>query len=203
MTELEAETSELMGRVAQALDMLGEQTSWLDYRLYLYRMYGFHIAAERALAAAPELSTVIADADLRNNKVALVAHDLVALGISRRDLQQLPRMAVPAMRDLAEAVGWMYVVERATLDAREIGRHLRKRLPLELQTARAYVSCYGDEVETRWRELGDGIEQFAVTPAVTARVAAAANDCLFRLLRWLRPTSARELPRSAAPALAE
>lgn len=190
MAWLEAETSESMERVAQELDMLGEQTSWLDYRLYLFRMYGFHIAAERALAAASRLSTVIGDADLRNNKVALVAHDLVALGVSRRDLQQLPRMSVPPMRELADAVGWMYVVERATLDARQIGRHLRARLPLELGTACAYVSCYGDEVDTRWRELGEGIEQFAAAPAIAERVAAAANDCLLRLLRWVGPTSA-------------
>lgn len=197
MTWLEAETSKLVGRVAEELDMLGDQTSWLDYRLYLFRMYGFHIAAERALAAAGKLTTVIADADLRNNKVALVAHDLVALGVSRRDLQRLPRMTVPPLGELADAVGWMYVVERATLDARQIGRHLRKRLPLELQTACAYVSCYGDEVDTRWRELGEGIEQFASTPQLAERVAAAANDCLLRLVRWVRPTSSREPSRTA------
>lgn len=202
MDWLEAQTHELVGRVADELDLLGNQVSWLDYRLYLFRMYGFHVAVERALGACSAMSRVLGDSELRNNKVALLAHDLVALGVERRDLQRLPRMSVPALREVAEALGWMYVVERQTLAAREILGHLAKRIPTEMEIACAYLGCYGAEVQTRWRELGAAIEAYATTPALANAIATAANDCLLRLHRWVRPSS-RESAARIEPAVVD
>src|SRR5262249_52275004 len=72
-------------------ELLAGRVSWLDYRLYLVRMYGFHAPIEHALAGFRPLATVVADATLRNHKTALIAHDLIALGADRRDLLQAPR----------------------------------------------------------------------------------------------------------------
>lgn len=194
-------------------ELLAGRVSWLDYRLYLARMYGFHVAVERALTAFRPLTAILVDAGLRNHKAALLAHDLVALGAERRDLARLPRMAFAAPLALPEALGWTYV-ERATLRGGLLARRLARRLPAEIQRASAYLRCYGDEVEARWRELGDAIDAFALgrTPAPAApsagsrgaeparspgepagtereceRVIGAARDGLRRLHRWLGP----------------
>lgn len=187
MVRLRAETTELHRCVESELDLLDGRTSWLDYRLFLFRMYGFHLPVERALAATPRLATVIGDAALRNNKVPLLAHDLVALGVERRDLHQLPQIAVPALDDPSDALGWMYVVEHATLDNKTLLNHLAARLPLEIESASAYLACYGDEVAVRWREFGAALDSFAARGGDCDRVISSASECFCRLHRWLRP----------------
>jgi heme oxygenase len=194
MTRLRAETAELEHRVEAELDLFGPRTSWLDYRLYLFRMYGFHGPVERALSATPGLADVISDASLRNHKLALLAHDLVSLGVDRRDLAELPRITTPTLHDLAEALGWMYVVEAATLRSRELARHLAAQLPLEIESASAFLACYGDEVEARWSAFGAAVELHTGREGNGERVLEGALDCLGRLHRWLRPTSAHARP---------
>src|SRR6187402_1683463 len=117
MARLRAETGMLQRRVERELAGFGDAASWLDYRLYLCRMYGFLVPIEAALGETPGLAEAVPDAGVRNHKVALLAHDLLSLGVEQRHLGQIPRIAVPPLGELPEALGWMYVVESATLDA--------------------------------------------------------------------------------------
>jgi heme oxygenase len=195
-------------------ELLAGRVSQLDYRLYLMRMYGVHAAVERALTACRPLTSVVADAALRNHKAALLAHDLVALGMSRLDLPQLPRMALPGPLALSDALGWTYVIEGATLRGKHLARRLARYLPGEIERASAYLGCYGDDAASRWRELGEAFDGFALgrppvrparAPAPGAaqrtgepgevadaeraceRVIDAARDGLDRLRGWLGP----------------
>ena len=193
-------------------ELLVGRVSWLDYRLYLVRMYGFHAPIEHALSAFRPLAQVVTDAGLRNHKAALLAHDLVALGADRRDLLAAPRIAFAAPRTLPEALGWTYVVESMTLRNKLVAQRLARHLPAEIQRASAYLRCYGDEAPTRWRELGSALDGFAPAPSADAacgcpaapargglpaepayaelmreRVVDAARDGLLQLRRWLGP----------------
>lgn len=187
-------TSTLSARLREATagirddrEILAGRVSWLDYRLYLVRMYGFYTAIERALTASPDLVTVIADAPLRNHKAALVAHDLVALGVDRSELMQLPRMAFAASLPLPEALGWTYVVESVALGGRQIVRHLARQLPDEIQVASAYLRCYGDVAQERWRELGVALDACEDADREADRVIEAARDGFLRLHAWVKP----------------
>lgn len=189
MARVRAETALLHRRVEHDLDLFGHGTSWLDYRLYLFRMYGFHVPVEAMLGGVAGLAGVVADVALRNNKVPLLAHDLVALGVDRRDLAQLPRITLAACADVGEALGWMYVVEAATVDGKRVAEHLAPRLPLEIETASAYLRCYGDDAHRRWAAFGDAVDRYgAADPRHADRVVAAATEAYGRLHRWLRPT---------------
>lgn len=187
MVRLGRETGSLQRRIEHELELFGAGASWLDYRMYLVRMFGFHAPVERALGAVPDLEDVVVDAGLRNNKVALLAHDLVSLGVDRRDLVAMPRMVVPALDDLPEALGWMYVLEASTLDSRDLSRHLAQHLPAELASASAYLGCYGAEVHARWADFGEALDDYAMESGHGDRIVAAATECLVRLHRWLRP----------------
>ncbi|HEX3760065.1 MAG TPA: biliverdin-producing heme oxygenase [Kofleriaceae bacterium] len=181
--------------------LLTGRASWLDYRLYLVRLYGFHATVEVALTAFRPLATVIADAGLRNHKAALLAHDLVALGLDRRELADVPRMRVAVPAALPEALGWSYVAESTTLRGKLLARRLARHLPDEIQRASAYLGCYGDEAATRWRELGDALDTFgrgraghatlpdelASADRACAQVVDAARDGMIQLRRWLGP----------------
>jgi len=207
LQELVSRTPTLMARLnaatAPLLDhgVLAGRASWLDYRLYLVRLYGFHATVEAALTAFRPLTTVVPDAGLRNHKAALLAHDLVALGIERRDLAQVPRMRVAVPAALPEALGWIYVAESPTLRNKLLARRLARHLPEEIQRASAYLGCYGDEAPTRWRELGDALDAFgrgradraalpddlASADRACTRVIDAARDGMIQLHRWLGP----------------
>jgi heme oxygenase len=223
LPELVSRTPTLMARLHAATAALQDhglfagRVSWLDYRVYLLRLYGFHATVEAALTAFRPLAGVIADAGLRNHKAALLAHDLVALGVDRRDLAHAPRMRFAAPRALPEALGWTYAVESATPRGKLVARRLARHLPDEIQRASAYLGCYGDEAPTRWRELGEALDAFGLgrTAAAGARargepaarradlaalpdelacadracaqVIDTARDALIQLRRWVGP----------------
>ena len=187
MPTLMAQLRDATAMVHEERELLAGRVSWLDYRLYLVRMYGFHAAVERALVASPLLATVVVDAGLRNHKTALLAADLVALGVQRRDLAQIPRMAFPGTLALHEALGWTYVVESATLGGKQLARHLARQLPAEIQSGSAYLGCYGDEAPERWRQLGVALEDFAAAERSGDRMVAAARDGFVQLRAWVRP----------------
>ncbi|HEU4730393.1 MAG TPA: biliverdin-producing heme oxygenase, partial [Kofleriaceae bacterium] len=132
-----AQLRDATSAVREDRELLAGRVTWLDYRMYLLRMYGLYAAVERALAGSPQLATVVPDAGLRNHKAALIAADLVALGVQRRDLAQVPRMPFAGALALPEALGWTYVVESATLAGRQHLRHLARHLPAEIQSASA------------------------------------------------------------------
>jgi heme oxygenase len=184
-------TSQLRDATATLRDdreLLAGRVTGQDYRTYLLRMYGFHANVERALKSCRPLAGVIADAPLRNHKSALIAHDLVALGVDRADLIAAPRMGFPGALALAEALGWTYAVEAIALGGKQLARHLARHLPAEVSRASAYLGCYGSEAQERWRELGEAIDSFEHAVRDSDRVVRAARDGFLQLRAWVRPS---------------
>jgi heme oxygenase len=190
----------LQDRIERELAAFGGSASWLDYRLYLCRMYGFLLPVERALADSPDLAQVIEDAGTRNTKAALLAHDLASLGVDRGHLGQIPRIAAPLLDEMPEALGWMYVVESSTLDGEALARQLSPRLLSELDGASAYLHCYGREVHARWRDFTAALDGYVDRADVGAcdRIVLAATDGLIRLHRWLAAFSSSALAQVRA-----
>src|SRR5688572_13066062 len=159
------------------------QVTAADYRTYLSRVYGFLVPLEAALAMAPGLDEVI-DPRARA-KSALVVHDLLALGMSMNEVNELPQcMTISTFRGPAAALGWMYVIERPLLASAVIRGHLSTYLRAEMAYASAYLSCYAGQVGTLWRELGHAMDRVAYTPAVADRIVMSAHDAFRMLKRW-------------------
>jgi heme oxygenase len=194
MPALMAQLRDTTAALRDDRELLAGRVSGLDYRAYLLQMYGFHAVVERALKASRPLAAVVADAPLRNHKAALLAHDLVALGVDRGDLVHAPRMAFPGALALPEALGWTYVVEAIAHGGKQLARHLTRQLPAELSRASAYFGCYGGEAAERWRELGVAIDGFEHAARDGERVVAAARDGFLQLRAWFRPV---RQPRSS------
>lgn len=186
-------TFTLMARLRDATaavrdrEILLGRVSWLDYRLYLLRMYGFHAAIEPALASSRQLAAVVPDATLRNHKAALLAHDLIALGVEPRELAQLPRMPFVESLAFPEALGWTYVVENMTLGGRQLAHHLTRQLPTEIRSASAYLRCYGDEAPERWQAFGAALDRCEQAACEEDRVVVAARHGFLQLRAWVRP----------------
>ncbi len=158
-------------------------TTAADYRTYLARLYGLLEPYEAALATTPGIDAVI-DVAVRS-KAAFVAQDLMMLGMTRREVEQLPRcLGVPTFRGSGAALGWMYVMERPLLASAVIRRHLATRLPKEMASASAYLACYAGRVGTMWRELGEAMDRVASSPAIGDRIVHAAGEAFRTLHRW-------------------
>jgi heme oxygenase len=155
-----------------------------DYRTYLGRIYGFLVPLEASLASAPGLDEVI-DVRLRA-KSALVVHDLLALGMSMAEVNDLPQcLSIPTFRGPAAALGWMYVVERPLLASAVLRGHLASYLGAEMVLASTYLSCYAGQVGAMWRDLGLAMDRVASTPAIADRIVMSAHEA-FRALHRFR-----------------
>jgi heme oxygenase len=156
-----------------------------DYKTYLSRVYGFLVPLEASLATAPGLEEVI---DVRARaKAALVVHDLMALGMTMDEVNQLPQcQAVPAFAAPANALGWLYVIERPLLASAVLRGHLATFLRAEMAYAASYLSCYAGQVGTMWRELGEAMDCIATTKPLADRIVTAAHDGFRALNRYRR-----------------
>ncbi|HEY4242318.1 MAG TPA: biliverdin-producing heme oxygenase [Kofleriaceae bacterium] len=156
-----------------------------DYLLYLVRQYGFEAPLESVLSLTPGLELLVSLKE--RAKAGFIAADLLALGLRPQEVAELPMcMQLPSFRGAAEALGWMYVVERATLAHNVLRHHLETRIPRELPSAHSYLSCYQSVVGTRWRQFGQALDAIARTTAIADRMIEASHDAFRCQRRWMR-----------------
>jgi heme oxygenase len=166
------------------------------YLLFLMRVYGFEAPLEAALAMTPKLEGLV---DVRARcRSGFLAQDMLSMSLRPSDVTDLPLcLSIPQFRSPAEAMGWLYVMERTTLAHNVIRRHLMTRLPLEMEIASSYLASYDGMVGRRWQELGAALDQIAAHPAVADRVVYAAGEA-FRCRRmWSQHDAAAGQARSA------
>jgi heme oxygenase len=166
------------------LDLMINDATRAGYMAQLRKTYGFEAPLEAALAYTPELSGVL---DLRPRaRVGLIAQDLLALGLLPGDVAQLPQyLEITPFRSTAEALGWLYVAERATLLHAYVQQHLLARFP-DLAPATAYLRAYEGHVGLRWHELGCVLDDVARDDAIATQVVDAAHDAFAHQRCWQR-----------------
>ena len=118
------------------------------------------------------------------------------MGMRPAAVARLPLcLAVPQFRGTAEALGWMYIIERSALAHAVIRRHLLTRLP-EVAHASAYLQSGGGLLGARWRKFGVVLDDVVMHPAIADRIVAAANDAFRGHRRWMLQ-DARGIPKRA------
>jgi heme oxygenase (biliverdin-IX-beta and delta-forming) len=167
------------------LELVRPDVRRLDYMHLLVRMYGFEAALEGACAYTPRLHGLL---DLRvRTRSGLIVRDLLALGLAHGDLSRLAHCpALTTFHDAPEAIGWMYVTERATLLHDGVRRNLLARLP-GVADACAYFSASTGSVGERWNELGIAVDR--ISPQGD-RIVAAAHEAFACLRGWLSRSEA-------------
>jgi heme oxygenase len=161
------------------------ETTPRHYLRYLVRQYGFEAPLESTLAMTPNVELMI---DLKERmKAGYIAQDLMALGLRAAQVAELPQcLSIPQFRGAAEALGWMYVIERTTLAHSVLRRHLLTRLPREMRNASNYLSCYTGVVGTRWRKFGATLDDVAHQRMIADRIVQAAHDAFRAQRRWIQ-----------------
>lgn len=163
------------------LELMTAEASRVRYIDHLVATYGFEAPVEAAFALTPHLSEVI---PLRPRaRSGFIVEDLLALGITASKLARMPQCRdILPFRDAAEGLGWMYVLERATL-LHEVARvHIAARLPGV--TAWSYFSAYQGGARLKWQELGAALDAYAITEGSAEHIVAAARTAFKRHHDW-------------------
>jgi heme oxygenase len=175
----------------------GTDTTREDYVHQLTMTYGFETPFEAACAYTPGLSQLI---DLRGrSRSSLIAQDLLMLGQAAEDVRAIRCAELAPFQDAAEALAWLYVVERPTLLYAEVHEELTSRF-VDLLRATSYLRAYEGTVSKRWSELGIALDQLCVSDKVCRRVLEAARGAFGALVDWQR-ASGRASQRRLKPAL--
>ncbi|MCU0426479.1 MAG: biliverdin-producing heme oxygenase [Candidatus Kapabacteria bacterium] len=165
--------------------MMDGTLSQEDYRLFLQKFYGFHVPLEQVLSGFPWDSVGINFDERR--KVALLSHDLKALGLSDADIVALPLAeTLPAMNTLEEAMGVMYVMEGSTLGGQIQSRQVQKMFGFDAENGAAYFSSYGANVGAMWKACCEAIVKVADDNLAKEDVIIASAQRTFAALEeWL------------------
>ncbi len=164
------------------LSLLGADATRWDYVRQLLSTYGFEAPLEAALAYTPGLKRLL---DLRERtRAGLIAQDLLALGMTASELAQLPQcFPIAPFSGPIEALGWLYVTERATLLHDSIRRAIAARIP-DTSRACAYLAAYDGLTNARWQELGHVLDRAAPTSRALGDLVNAASAGFRCLLAW-------------------
>jgi len=134
--------------------------------------YGFELPFELACSHTPDLAQAI---DLRGrSRSTLITQDLLALGCSMCEVKAIRYCELAPFQDAAEALAWMYVVERPTLVHGKIREELRSRF-VDLSRVTTYLSAFEGNASKRRMELGIALDRLCVSDRVYKRVVQAAR----------------------------
>ena len=179
LARLDVETRAYHGGADSVWRSLMEGTATpATYMHQLSRVYGFEAPLEAALAYTPNLASVI---DVRSRvRSGLIAKDLLALGISAGKIAALPQCMIAPFASVAEALGWMYVVERSASLHGAVRRYLIARFP-RLEGATTYLASSS---EARWSAFVDALEPYVQTRPLQQQVVTGARDAFRCALDW-------------------
>ncbi len=165
---------------ADRLEPLRFTATLTSYSSYLTQIYGFEAPIESAFLGTSELGQL---ADLRwRSQVRLLRSDLAALGIV--DPTKLPTTLIPRFATLADAFGWMYVVEQSAVAHGQLHRHFSRWLPHPLVAAGCYLVGGERGVQKRLNELGVVLDSYATKPEIATKIVDAARIAFRRQRLW-------------------
>ncbi|HEX8112439.1 MAG TPA: biliverdin-producing heme oxygenase [Kofleriaceae bacterium] len=152
-----------------------------DYRRQLVVTYGFESPVELACVHTPGLAHAI---DLRGRwRAGLIVQDLLALGAAPEDIPSIQCHSLARFHDPAEALAWMYVIERPTLIHGELRDELTSRF-VDVARATAYLGAYDGTASKRWAGLGIALDRVCVSDKVCKRVIDAAHAAYCAWSDW-------------------
>jgi heme oxygenase len=164
------------------LDLLIPHLSRTLYLEQLIRVFGFESAVEAALAYTPGFAGLIALRDWARS--SFIAKDLMTLGLGAGTVAQLPQCLVAPFAEPCEALGWMYVLERATLLHDGLRQHVEDRLPKSPYVC-AYLAANEGKDIARWNEFGELLERAAERQSgASEQIVRAAQDGCRRATEW-------------------
>jgi heme oxygenase len=182
--QLKRETAELHRRLEIDLGLLESELSLDHYRRILEFIFGFYAPIEVGLArvasAGPPLGLPL------RARAPLIESDLLSLGLSQRDVADLPRCAdLPPLSCAEEVAGCLYVVEGACLGGQVIAPALRERLGVAEGSGASFFIGDAEGTRARWRLFLAWLEGLVRAGSATAEIIVSARATFLAFARWV------------------
>jgi len=181
LQRLRDETRLLHEKVERELDRSGAYSSMEPYQVLLTRFFGFFQDWE------PQVGETLADEAFfgPRRKLHLLEKDLHFFGYDAVAVAALPRCPdLPPTRDVAGAMGSLYVLEGSTLGGQVISHRLERLLGLQGGHGYAFFRSYGREVSSMWRGFGERLASIS-SPRTEEASIRSAKLTFARLHGWL------------------
>lgn len=182
-TRLRTETAARHLQLERRLDILDPQLCMSRYRRILAGFLGFYLPIEQGLRA---LGPVSPEPGIEPpERAALLAADLLAMGMSSRVVQAQPRCTdLPPLGSVEQMAGCLYVLEGAALGGRIIARTLERTLDV----GRAHgASFFAGRADTafRWKRLLGWLEELSQANTDADEIVSSADRTFASLEAWL------------------
>ena len=177
LAHLRATTRPAHEALELSLGLLGD-IALDEYIRVLIRFHGFWAGWQ------PQVAALLSEEDLTSprQRLHLIERDLVAFGVPVEALATVPRCPLVDLRDAAEALGSLYVMEGSTLGGQPILRNIERCLGPTHAAGSAYFNGYGKETSAMWRSFLARLEQEPIAHA--ERVGFGATATFERIAWW-------------------
>jgi heme oxygenase len=171
------------------LELLRPTVTVADYLAQLVRTYGLVAPFESASRYTPGLARLVEIGRLQ--RAGLIAQDLLALDLSYSQVSSIPTCpAITMFATMNEALGWLYVIERTTLLADGLVRHVHHALP-QVTDATRYLETFSTHADY-WQTFGRILDRATTDPGIARDIERAACEAFEIAHGWVRtPTDAR------------
>lgn len=184
---LQEETKSLHDNIEQTFllkKILQQEITLSDYHLLIQKFYGFIRPCEALIDSLP-CSSVIK----YRKKKPWLEQDLLSLNRSNHQDTTLPMcIDLPVLSEYEQVLGYLYVMEGATLGGQIITKMLKMQLRITLDQGGRFFHGYGDKTKIMWNHFCldlcgiNYIEQ-------QNKIIHSASDTFKRLHEWLEGRS--------------
>jgi heme oxygenase len=186
--QLRRDTAGLHQCLETQLGLLEPQLSILRYRHVLEDFYGFYAPVEVCLARLAAGASLAFPLRARST---LIEKDLRALGLSPREIVELPRCAaLPELYCSENLAGCLYVLEGASLGGQMIAPLLHRRLGITRESGAAFFVGDAEGTSTRWAVVLGWLDGLVDAGARSESIVASARACFLTLSCWVQQQGA-------------
>jgi heme oxygenase len=188
---LKRETSGLHRRLEEQLGLLDPALSRHRYSRVLQIFYGYYAPLEahlvRLTASGPPMGFLL------QTRSELLERDLLALGMTRRELAELPRCAeLPGLSCLEHLAGCLYVLEGASLGGQVIAPILHQRLGVAQGRGASFFVGDAEATPARWRLVLTWLDGLVGAGAGSEEIVGSAYATFLTLVRWVEQQNASQ-----------
>ena len=189
--QLKRQTAGLHKRLEAQLGLFEPDFSVHRYVQVLKIFYGFYAPVEASLvrltAVSPPLGFPL------RARSELIESDLLALGLSRRDLAELRRCTnLPRLSCREDMAGCLYVLEGACLGGQVIAPMLRQRLAVDKDSGASFFVGDAEATSARWILVLTCLDALVRAGARSEEIAASACATFGALARWVEEQGASQ-----------
>jgi heme oxygenase len=188
-----SETMAVHQRLEADLGLIEQDLSIDRYRRVLCAFLGFYVPVEVSLVRLTTAASPLGF-PLRARS-ELIENDLLALGLSRREISELPRCTdLPRLSYPEDLAGCLYVLEGACLGGQVIASALRQRFGVARGSGASFFIGDAEATAARWILVLAWLEGLARGGARSEEIIASARTTFLTLAHWVDHQGASRQP---------